>query len=55
MPVFPKPQFPFEYDLRNEITRLRKNKKVRVIPRREQGKCCHCIDGEDDYRGCYMT
>jgi endonuclease/exonuclease/phosphatase family metal-dependent hydrolase len=38
MPVFPKPKFPFEYDLSNEIARLRKHKKVRVIPRREQGK-----------------
>lgn len=38
MPVFPKPKFSFEYDLGTEITCLRKHKKARGIPRREQGK-----------------
>lgn len=38
MPVFPKPRFAFEYDLNAEIARLRKHKKARAIPKREQGK-----------------
>lgn len=38
MPVFPKPRFAFEYDLNAEIARLRKHKKSRAIPKREQGK-----------------
>ena len=38
MPVFPKPKFAFEYDLKTEIARLRQHKKVRAIPKREQGK-----------------
>lgn len=38
MPVFPKPKFAFEYDPKSEIARLRKHKKVRAIPKREQGK-----------------
>jgi len=36
MPVFPKPKFAYEYDLNNEIARLRKHKKTRAIPDREQ-------------------
>lgn len=38
MPVFPKPKFAFEYDTKAEIARLRKHKRARVIPKREQGK-----------------
>jgi endonuclease/exonuclease/phosphatase family metal-dependent hydrolase len=38
MPVFPRPEFPFEYNLNLEITRLRQHKKARAIPKREQGK-----------------
>lgn len=38
MPVFPKPRFAFEYDLKAEIARLRKHKKARAIPKRERGK-----------------
>jgi len=38
MPVFPKPKFAFEYDLNAELARLRKHKKARAIPKREQGK-----------------
>lgn len=38
MPVFPKPKFGFEYDLKAEVARLRKHKKVRAIPKREQGQ-----------------
>ena len=38
MPVFPKPKFAFEYDLKVETTRLRQHKKARVIPKRENGK-----------------
>lgn len=32
MPIFPKPQFPFEYDVAAEIARLRDHKKSRGIP-----------------------
>ena len=38
MPVFPKPKFAFDYDLNAELARLRKHKKARAIPKREQGK-----------------
>ena len=38
MPVFPKPRFAFEYDLNAEIARLRRHKKARAIPKREQGR-----------------
>ena len=38
MPVFPKPKFAFEYDLNAEVSRLRKHKNARAIPKREQGK-----------------
>ena len=38
MPAFPKPKFAFEYDLNAEVSRLRKHKNARAIPKREQGK-----------------
>lgn len=38
MPVFPKPKFAFEYDVQDEITRLRQHRKARAIPKREKGK-----------------
>lgn len=38
MPVFPKPKFPFDYVVDDEIARLRKHKRVRLIPKREKGK-----------------
>ena len=38
MPDFPKPRFDFEYDTNAELARLRGHKKVRAIPRREQGR-----------------
>jgi endonuclease/exonuclease/phosphatase family metal-dependent hydrolase len=34
MPVFPKPKFPFEYDISAEIARLRQHKQTRQIPER---------------------
>ncbi|HSW00781.1 MAG TPA: endonuclease/exonuclease/phosphatase family protein [Sedimentisphaerales bacterium] len=38
MPVFPKPTFVFDYDVGAEISRLRKHKKLRGIPKREKDK-----------------
>lgn len=38
MPVFPKPKVAFVYELNAEVARLRKHKKARAIPKREQGK-----------------
>jgi endonuclease/exonuclease/phosphatase family metal-dependent hydrolase len=38
MPVFPKPQFPFEYTVEAEIKLLRKHKQTRQIPKREKNK-----------------
>lgn len=38
MPVFAKPKFPFEYDVKAEIRRLRQHKRKRAIPRRQKGK-----------------
>ena len=38
MPPFPKPKFAFEYDVDAEVTRLRRHKHVRAIPRRERHK-----------------
>jgi len=38
MPVFPKPQFEFEYDDEAEIKLLRKHKQTRAIPKREKNK-----------------
>jgi len=35
MPVFPKPKFPFEYDVPAEIARLRAHKRHRGIPERD--------------------
>jgi len=34
MPVFPKPAFPFEYDVAAEVARLRQHKQTRLIPER---------------------
>jgi len=34
MPVFPKPKFPFDYDVNAEIGRLRQHKQARLIPER---------------------
>lgn len=34
MPVFPKPNFPFDYDVNTEIARLRQHKQTRQIPER---------------------
>ena len=36
MPVFPKPKFPFEYEVEAEINFLRQHKQVRQIPKREK-------------------
>lgn len=38
MPVFPKPQFPFVYNVQTEIKRLRQHKKTRGIPKLEKNK-----------------
>ncbi|MGE5295208.1 MAG: endonuclease/exonuclease/phosphatase family protein [Solirubrobacterales bacterium] len=38
MPVFPKPKFVFDYDVDQEISRLRQHKQVRKIPKREKDK-----------------
>ncbi len=38
MPVFPKPKFAYDYDVKTEIAHLRQHKKKRAIPKREQGK-----------------
>ncbi|MBI5876196.1 MAG: endonuclease/exonuclease/phosphatase family protein [Chloroflexi bacterium] len=38
MPPFPKPDFPFEYDLSAEVKRLLAHKLKRGIPKREPGK-----------------
>lgn len=38
MPVFPKPKFPFEYDVEAEIKLLRQHRQARAIPEREKGK-----------------
>jgi endonuclease/exonuclease/phosphatase family metal-dependent hydrolase len=38
MPVFPKPKFPFEYDVDAEIQRLRDHKAKRAIPERTDKK-----------------
>jgi endonuclease/exonuclease/phosphatase family metal-dependent hydrolase len=38
MPVFPKPKFVFDYDVEQEISRLRKHKQVRAIPRKQKDK-----------------
>ena len=38
MPVFPKPKFPFEYDVNTEIQHLRAHKEKRAIPARTDGK-----------------
>ena len=38
MPIFPKPKFPFEYDVAAEIGHLRTHKQTRLIPAREDGK-----------------
>jgi endonuclease/exonuclease/phosphatase family metal-dependent hydrolase len=38
MPVFPKPKFPFEYDVNAEIARLRQHKITRKIPERSPDK-----------------
>lgn len=38
MPVFPKPKFPFEYDMNAEIQRLCAHKEKRGIPARTDGK-----------------
>jgi endonuclease/exonuclease/phosphatase family metal-dependent hydrolase len=38
MPVFAKPKFPFEYDVKAESSRLRQHKRTRAIPRRAKGK-----------------
>ena len=38
MPVFPKPQFEFEYDVEAEIKFLRKHRQTRAIPKREKDK-----------------
>jgi len=38
MPVFPKPQFVFDYDPDAELARLRAHRKLRSIPRREKDK-----------------
>jgi endonuclease/exonuclease/phosphatase family metal-dependent hydrolase len=34
MPIFPKPKFPFDYDVNSEIARLRQHKQDRHIPER---------------------
>jgi endonuclease/exonuclease/phosphatase family metal-dependent hydrolase len=34
MPIFPKPKFPFDYDVNSEIVRLRQHKQARHIPER---------------------
>lgn len=38
MPVFPKPKFPFEYDVTAEVQRLRAHKVKRAIPERTKKK-----------------
>src|SRR5512143_31209 len=38
MPPFPKPDFPFEYDVSAETKRLLAHKQARGIPKREPGK-----------------
>jgi len=38
MPVFPKPDFAFDYNVADEVTRLRNHRKTRDIPKREKGK-----------------
>lgn len=38
MPVFPKPKFPFEYDVEAEVQLLRAHKQARHIPKREKKK-----------------
>ncbi len=38
MPVFPKPKFPFEYNVEAEIKLLRKHRQARDIPKLEKGK-----------------
>jgi endonuclease/exonuclease/phosphatase family metal-dependent hydrolase len=38
MPVFPKPKFPFEYDVAAEVAHLRDHKAARGIPERSAGK-----------------
>lgn len=38
MPVFPKPEFAFDYAVADEVGRLRKHKKTRQIPKRQTGK-----------------
>ena len=37
MPVFPKPKFPYEYDVQTQIQRLRDHKHARGIPERADG------------------
>src|SRR5437867_1108867 len=37
MPVFPKPQFPFAYDVTTEVSRLRAHKAVRQVPDKAPG------------------
>lgn len=38
MPVFPKPNFPFDYSLQDEIARLRQHKSARGIPGHHTGR-----------------
>src|SRR5512140_1532163 len=38
MPAFPKPKFPFEYDVPSEIQRLRAHKLKRCVPDRTDGQ-----------------
>src|SRR4051812_48484722 len=38
MPVFPKPHFPFTYDVPTEVTRLRGHRQVRHVPEKAAGK-----------------
>jgi endonuclease/exonuclease/phosphatase family metal-dependent hydrolase len=37
MPIFPKPKFPFEYDVAAEIALLRQHKQTRQVPERSAG------------------
>lgn len=38
MPAFPKPRFPYEYDLEAEVRALRAHKRTRRVPRRGAGR-----------------
>jgi hypothetical protein len=38
MPAFPKPKFPYTYDLAAEIAALRAHKLTRKIPKRGAGR-----------------